>query len=243
MPATFVLVPGAWHGGWCWQRVVQRLAAGGARVYAPSLTGVSDRAHLMGPQVGLHTHVADIANLMRCEELDHVVLVGHSYGGLVCGGVLATEAARVRALVLVDAFVPVLGKSLVDIGGSVARERILSQRQETAAGPVVPPIPARAFRVNEADADWVDRKCTPQPFNCFVEALAAPFRLEDVPRRMYLRAQDYAQPVFEAASQELPGRGWEVHRLAGGHDLMLDAPDEVARYLGRLAALAVGERR
>jgi pimeloyl-ACP methyl ester carboxylesterase len=231
VPATFVLVHGAWHGGWCWQRVAHRLAATGASVYAPSLTGVADRAHLLSPQVGLHTHVADIANLLRWEQLRDVVLVGHSYGGMVCGGVLATEAARVKALVLVDAFVPQQGKCMLDIAGPVARDRIQTLRYETPAGPVVPPVPARVFGVNAADAEWVDQQCTPQPFGCFTQALDAPFRLEDVGRRLYLRAGDYAQPVFEAASRELPGQGWEVHRLAGGHDLMLDAPDEVARHL------------
>ncbi|HEX2543271.1 MAG TPA: alpha/beta hydrolase [Ramlibacter sp.] len=232
MPATYVLVHGAWHGGWCWQRVVDRLTAAGARVYAPSLTGLADRAHLLSASVGLHTHVADIVNLMQWEELEELVLVGHSYGGMVCGGVLAAQAPRLKALVLVDAFVPEHGKCLLDIGGPAARQRFESLRYETPAGPCLPPVPARMFRVNEADADWVDRQCTPQPFRSFTDVLEMPGGVDDAVRtRVYLRAAAYPQPVFEAASQALPARGWQVHALPHGHDLMLDAPDAVAAHL------------
>lgn len=232
MPATYVLVHGAWHGGWCWRRVADRLAATGARVYAPSLTGLADRAHLLSPSVGLHTHVADIVNLMHWEELDEVVLVGHSYGGLVCGGVLAAEALRVKALVLVDAFVPEHGKCLLDIAGPAARQRFEALRYETPAGLCLPPVPAHLFRVNEADAEWVDRQCTPQPFKSFTDVLEMPGGVDDAVRtRLYLRAAAYPQPAFEAASLELPARGWQVHRLPHGHDLMLDAPDAVAAHL------------
>jgi hypothetical protein len=88
------------------------------------------------------------------------------------------------------------------------------------------------FHVNEADAEWVDRQCTPQPFRCFTDVLEMPGGVDDaVGRRCYLRAGAYPQPVFEAASQELPARGWQVHRLPHGHDLMLDAPDSVAAHL------------
>ncbi|MDB5913233.1 MAG: esterase, partial [Ramlibacter sp.] len=213
MPATFVLVHGAWHGGWCWRRVADRLLAAGARVYAPTLTGLADRSHLLSPGVGLHTHVDDIVNLLRWEQLDDVVLVGHSYGGMVCGGVLAAERARIKSLVLVDAFVPEDGKSLLDISGPAARARFEALRYETAAGPCIPPVAARAFRVNEADADWVDRQCTPQPFKSFVDVLPGPLALDDVKTRIYLRAAAYPQASFETASQQLAGRGWQVHHL------------------------------
>jgi len=106
MNAPFVLVHGAWHGGWCWQRVTPLLRAAGHEVYAPSLTGVGDRAHLAGGKIDLETHIADVCGLIEMEDLAGVVLVGHSYAGMVITGVADRAAARLKSLVYVDAFVP-----------------------------------------------------------------------------------------------------------------------------------------
>ncbi len=101
--STYVLVHGAWHGGWCWKRVVPALRAAGHEVYTPTLTGLGERAHLANPAIDLSMHIADIVNLLEAEELDKVVLVGHSYGGMVVTGVADRAASRLRRVVYLDA--------------------------------------------------------------------------------------------------------------------------------------------
>src|SRR5437763_6310667 len=102
--ATYVLVHGAWHGGWCWQRVTPLLRAAGHEVYTPTLTGLGERAHLGTPDVGLATHVEDIVTMLEYEDLTDVVLVGHSYAGMVITGVAHAVPSRLTHLVYLDAF-------------------------------------------------------------------------------------------------------------------------------------------
>ncbi len=103
--SPYVLVHGAWHGGWCWQRVRGSLQARGQEVFTPTLTGLADRSHLLSPEVNLETHITDVTNLILWEELSDVVLCGHSYGGAVISGVADRIPDRIGALVYLDAFV------------------------------------------------------------------------------------------------------------------------------------------
>ena len=118
---TFVLVHGAWHGGWCWREVAGRLQSAGHRVFAPTLTGLADRSHLLTRETGLETHILDIVNLLEWEELDDAVLCGHSYGGMVVTGAADRAAGRLRALVYLDAFVPGRRAKPVRYGAAGAR--------------------------------------------------------------------------------------------------------------------------
>jgi len=111
---TFVLADGAWHGGWCWRRVASLLRAAGHGVYTPTLTGLGERAHLVGRHVDLDTHIADVRGVLQCEELSNVVLCGHSYGGMVISGVAESAPNALRSLVYLDAFVPADGQCLLD---------------------------------------------------------------------------------------------------------------------------------
>ncbi len=160
---TFLLVHGAWHGSWCWKRVRKALQADGHDVFTPSLTGVADRSHLISPHVNLDTHVADVANLIRWEELTDVVLCGHSYGGCVITGVADRIPERLRAVVYLDAFILENGQSLHDVLPREVAEAQAHGARETGDGWRVPPISAEFFRVNLEDRAWVDRQCTPQP--------------------------------------------------------------------------------
>ena len=112
--ATIVLVHGAWHGGWCWKKVVPLLRAYGNDVYAPTLTGLGERSHLLHQQIDLDLHIQDIVAMLDYEDLHDVTLVGHSYGGMVITGVADRERARINKLVYLDAFMPDNGKSLQD---------------------------------------------------------------------------------------------------------------------------------
>src|SRR3984957_16229746 len=117
MAYTFVLVHGAWHGGWCWRRVANRLRGDGHNVFTPTLTGLGERSHLVRAGIDLKTHIADVVNVIKWEGLSDVVLCGHSYGGFVISGVAEAMAPAVRSIVFLDAFVPKHGDAVRDLTG------------------------------------------------------------------------------------------------------------------------------
>jgi pimeloyl-ACP methyl ester carboxylesterase len=230
---TFVLVHGAWHGGWCWRRVADILSAQGHRVLTPTLTGLGERSHLLqaGMRIGLDTHVADVVNVLRWEGLADVVLCGHSYGGMVVSGAaerLPPDA--IRSLVFVDAFVPDNGQSLLDLGSANVKDMI-GKLVEQKAG-AVPPVPAAAFRVNERDRAWVDGLCTPQPLATMTDRLTLTGARERIANKTYIRAAGYPSPGFDAAKAKVSAAGgWRVTELPCGHDTMVDLPEQTAALL------------
>src|SRR5262245_45883722 len=123
---VFVLVHGAWHGGWCWRRVADLLTAAGHKVFTPTLTGLGERAHLINAEVDLSTHITDVVNVLKWERLRNVVLCGHSYGGFVISGVAEQMQDAIASIVFVDAFVPDGGEALATIAAPPTRERINS---------------------------------------------------------------------------------------------------------------------
>src|SRR5690242_8897528 len=170
MTYTFVLVHGAWHGGWCWRRVADRLRRDGHAVFTPTLTGLGERAHLLAPGIDLATHAADVVNLLKWERLNEVVLCGHSYGGFVISGVAEVMPAQIRSVVFLDAFLPENGDTIQKLTGSAVQDAIRAAMQRGELG--VRPRPAEAFGVNEADRQWVDDLCVPQPIGTFTSPIA-----------------------------------------------------------------------
>jgi pimeloyl-ACP methyl ester carboxylesterase len=158
--ATFVLVHGAWHGGWCWRRVADRLTAKGHYVVAPTLSGVGERSHLPPDEIDLTTQINDVAGEIKWKDLDQLILVGHSYGGMVITGVAEQLHDRISAIVYLDAFLPADGQSLADLSGRASWPE-----------PVTPPLSSSAFHVNAKEAAWVDSKLTPHPTQCFTQKL------------------------------------------------------------------------
>jgi pimeloyl-ACP methyl ester carboxylesterase len=228
--ATFVLVHGAWHGSWCWKRVRKTLQTDGHDVFTPTLTGVGERSHLVSPQVTLDTHVADVVNLIRWEELDDVVLCGHSYGGCVITGVADRVPERLRALVYLDAFILESGQGLHD----VLPPEVATGQQQTANdkgnGWLVPPITAEFFRVNAADRAWVDRQCTPQPLATFQHRV----RLRNaIPaaKCTHILATGYEHSPFPPFHAIAKAKGWKTLTIDCGHDVMLDRPAELVAML------------
>jgi pimeloyl-ACP methyl ester carboxylesterase len=227
---TYVLVHGAWHGGWCWTRVVERLWARGHRAFAPTLTGLGERSHLFSGDVTLATHVDDVVNVLRYEDLHDVVLVGHSYGGSVITGVIEREPERIAAAIFLDAFIPQNGQSVFEIVPEAQRTRQLNSIAD-AGGIALPPIPAAAFRVNEADRAMVDARCGPQPAATFGEHLAVTEAQARVTRRAFIRAAGYPSAIFDHFRSVAVAAGWQVADLPCGHDAMLDDPDGLVDIL------------
>ena len=228
----FVLVHGAWHGGWCWRDVVGRLRSAGHRVFAPTLTGLADRLHLLTRETGLETHILDIANLLEWEELDDIVLCGHSYGGMVVTGAADRAAARLRALVYLDAFVPGDGQCVNDMAPPervAAFERSAAERGD---GWKVPPLPASAWLDDPALQAWVARKVTPHPLRCLTDPLPLSGAWRTVSRRMHILASANDPSPFHAIHERVAAEaGWLRRRIDGPHDLMISHPEETAALL------------
>ena len=230
MAYTFVLVHGAWHGGWCWQRVADRLRRGGHAVFTPTLTGLGERSHLLRAGIDLTTHVTDVVNVIKWEELSDVVLCGHSYGGMVISGVADQMSGAIRSIVFLDAFVPKNGEATQDLTSSAVVE---IARAAMARGEItMPPRPAEAFGVNAADRAWVDRLCVGQPIGTFTQKLALTGARDRIAGKSYIRAASYANPGFDralAAARSDPS--WRTYEVSCGHDVMVDAPDRLTEIL------------
>jgi len=234
--STFVLVHGAWHGSWCWKRVRALLQAQGHAVFTPTLTGVGERSHLLTPQVNLETHIDDVVNLIRWEELTDVVLCGHSYGGAVVRGAADRIPERIASLVYLDAFVLENGQSLHDTLPAAHREMQLEGARMAGDGWKVPPIPAEAFHVNEKDAEWVNRQCTMQPLATFQQPLAFTGQEDQIKNITFIWAQGFVDSPFPPFYEKAKARGWKTHTVPCGHDVMLDIPEELTRLLVAAAA-------
>ena len=226
--SKFVLVHGAWHGGWCWKRVRNILQAQGHEVFTPTLTGLADRSHLLTPAVNLDTHVDDVANLIRWEELSNVILCGHSYGGAVISGVADRVPEHIAALVYLDAFV-------LEDGESVFQNVHETQRQGMTAGVQdgwkVPPIPPEVFNLNVEDRAWAARQCTMHPLACFEQPLRLRGGIQKIPNITYVFAAGFGDTPFKNSRERARTKGWRIVEVPCGHEVMLDAPEELATIL------------
>jgi pimeloyl-ACP methyl ester carboxylesterase len=237
--ATYVLVHGGGHGGWCYQRVARRLRSAGHEVYTPTLTGLSERSHLLSPKIDLELHITDVVAVLHHEDLRDVILVGHSYGGMVITGVADRAADRVGRMVYLDAATPVNGQSLVDVAGPIIE--MVRPFGEVVDGIelVLLPAPDAGLLYGVTDPDdlaWMADRLTGHPWQCFEQPLS-------------LTNEDalWAIPQYHiSCTSTLPTRDPELMaraRAAGrlwnidtGHDLMITEPEAVADALLEVAA-------
>ena len=229
---TFVLVHGAWHGGWCWERVGALLRQAGSTTYAPTLSGLAERADLLTPSLGLEAHVADIVRLIERHALRDVVLVGHSYSGAVVTVAADRLPGRIARVVYLDAVVPQNGQCLFDCSSSKFRSRIEEQVRTQGDGwRIPPPSPESLGLVKDADIEWVMPRLTPHPCRSFRDPVA----LQGRPvARTYINCIDTRTPGAERSPQ---AAGIEdYHELSCGHDAMVTAPLELAQLLSRICA-------
>jgi len=234
-PASIVLVHGAWHGAWCWRRVMPLLRAAGVDTHAVTLTGVGERAHLMGPTIDLQTHIQDVVGLIEAEELTRVVLVGHSYAGMVITGVadrLQREHPGLLAhLVYLDAALPYPGDSWSSHHSDETRHARIAAAAPSG-GLHFPPPDASVFGLSGADRDWVNRRQTPQPFRLYQQPLDFDAARVDALPRTFIDCTAPALPTI-APSRERVRRepGWRLIEMATGHDPMVSDPQGLAAHL------------
>lgn len=227
--ADFILVHGAWQGAWCWRRVLPGLWRAGHRAWAVTLTGVGERAHLLSPDITLETHITDVSAVIEAEELERVVLVGHSYAGLVVTGVAERLAARVAHLVYLDAVVPEPGESW---SSGHSPETQAARRAAIAASGTLPPADPALFGLGGADAAWVARRQTPQPGGVYDAPLhfdAA--RIAALPRS-FIDCTAPALATIDVSRRRVHAQdGWWITEIATGHASMISAPEATLQAL------------
>jgi pimeloyl-ACP methyl ester carboxylesterase len=234
--STYVLVHGAWRGSWIWKRVRRLLQAQGHEVFTPTHTGVADRSHLSSPSVNLDTHITDVANLLRWEELSDVILCGHSYGGCVISGVADRVPERIGALVYLDAFVLENGQCLNDMIPPEVRSERIAQAKEVGEGWKLPPIPAEEFNVNPKDRDWVNRQSTMQSLACFEQPLSLTGAIDQIKNVTYIWARGWSPSPFPQFYEKAQAKRWKTTAIDCGHDVMLDRPEQLVRELLAVSA-------
>jgi pimeloyl-ACP methyl ester carboxylesterase len=231
--ATFLLVPGAWLGGWCWRDVAARLQASGHRAVPITLTGLGERAHLLRPDVTLDTHVSDVVRFLYWHDLNAVILVGHSYGGTVMTAVAEHAADRIGRLVYLDASVPRDGESNNDVVGPEMTAQLRAAAMSEGDGWHVPPAAYVTARLSPMVRQWVEPRLTPHPWRVFEE----PVRLRSpsaaaLPRAFIRTTQS---ELYGSLIDRARQAGWYCHELTGGHYAMFTEPEAAAAALNELA--------
>lgn len=227
--STYVLIHGAWHGGWCWKIVASALRRAGHEVYAPSLTGLGERRHLAHRDITLDTHIEDVVSLLEMEDLRDVTLVGHSYGGMVVTGA-ADRSARVAKLVYLDAFVPEDGKCLLDYAVPERAARMREEGERTGA--VTPPPMALWGLTKKEHLEFAGPREVEHPFG----TMAQPIRLggarwSALPKTFVYCSSPATGSFDQFAAKYRNDPAWRFHELRTGHDAMLLMPEEVVRIL------------
>jgi pimeloyl-ACP methyl ester carboxylesterase len=237
--SMYVLVHGAWHSGQAWDRVAPLLTAAGHRVVAPSLTGHGDKAHLLSPEVGLDTHIADIVGVIVEQDLTEVVLVGHSYAGLVISGVVNQVPERIAELVYLDAMVPVDGETAVDV--MPVTQMLIDLAAEAGSDWRIPPPPQpedSVFGVTDpADIAWLRGMLSEQSVRCLQQPVRLDNRAADAIPRTHIHCvvglpEGYSRRAVPPVQPNgTPAQVWE---LPTGHDCMITLPVELSELLLKL---------
>ena len=230
----FVLVHGGWHGGWVWRDVALRLQQSGHAVFTPTLSGLGERRHLIDAVTGPDVHVEDICNVIQYNELSDVVLVGHSYAGLVITGVATRMEKHIAELVYLDALVPIKpNEAPLTLLGEERADEFKALFDE------MPAIPPTGFHRWVSDSDtqaWLQRMTTPQPTTCWtngVSEIVDPAAL-NLGRTYILCKQHSPSPFEKVHARYRNDPQWQCHTLNCLHDAMLEKPRELVALLENL---------
>ncbi|MHC1710974.1 MAG: alpha/beta fold hydrolase [Solidesulfovibrio sp.] len=235
--ATFVCVHGAFQGGWVWKKTAQALSALGHEVLTPTLSGCGHHRHAMSQDLGLQTYLQDIASFFELEDVTDAILVGHSYSGIICSGVMGKILSRLSGLVFVDAIILQPGRSFADLGGEPFMAMLTSRLVDDW---LITPWPAAMFGVAGApDEDWFLSRLAPFPVAGFTDK-TAPDELVFPKKRHYVRCSQNPNPMLAAMADRAEGLGFSMQAIASNHCPQMTAPVELARALATIAESMVG---
>ena len=234
-PRTFVLVHGAGHGSWSWKRVRRLLAVKGHEVFAPTLTGVGERSHLLSRNITLQTHIADVVNLFEWEDISDAILVGHSYAGWVITGAAERLHDRLSGIVYLDAFLPENGQRPYDALPAAQQAAIAAavDRGDLAR----PGATSALLRIqNPVDAAWVDRKMTPHPLAVSMNRIELTGAVDRIAKKLFVRTPQFPSPAYDTALERCErSPGWRTAVLHEcGHDPHIDCPEVVSDLLEQM---------
>jgi pimeloyl-ACP methyl ester carboxylesterase len=237
--STFIMIHGAWHGGWCWDLVAPSLRAAGHAVYAPTLTGLAERKHLLSAQVTLATHISDVVNLIEHNDLRDIVLVAHSYGGIVGANVAAQCFKRIKHLVWVDAHIPHAGESWGDLLDKADVDKRIEDARLRGLGIAMPVPDTAAWGITpQSDAKlhaWVVQRLTPQPLSPLTDrAKFDEVKVWTLPKLYISCEQPQLASVNKSRDRAKASQhagSWRVEVLQTGHDPMLTMPEELTAHL------------
>jgi len=234
---TFVLVHGAWHGAWKWRFVAPILRRAGHEVHTPTLSGLGERAHLARPGIDLDLHIQDVVAVLEMEDLREVVLLGHSYGGMVVTGAAERAHARIRRLVYLDAFVPENGKCLLDYVERAVPERAARFREEgEREGSVTPPPVATWGLAKPEHVAFARQRENRHPFGCFTQRIRLVNSSAAALPKTFIYCSSPATGSFDQFAEKYRrDPAWRFHELKTGHDAMILVPEELAGILLKAA--------
>lgn len=221
---TFVLLHGAWHGGWCWERVARPLRTRGHRVTTPTQTGLGERSHLLTAETDIEVFITDLVNHLLWEDLEDVILVGHSFAGNAITGAAERIPERIRRLVYLDALIPQSGRSPFDeLPANVVADRI-ALAERTSGGLSIPAPRAADFGVTDpGDAAWLEAHLTPHPLRTFLSSQVFDGPPGNGLPAQYILCSDPVYGPLDSARRRARALGWPVAEIATGHDAMVTA--------------------
>jgi pimeloyl-ACP methyl ester carboxylesterase len=233
--STFLICHGAWSAGWAWKKVRPLLRAAGHEVFTPTYTGLGERAHLISRTIDLDTHIADVLGVIDCEDLRDIVLVGHSYGGMVVTGVVDRVGDRIAKLVYLDAFVPGHGQSLFDMLPAQERERRQGESDANGDGWLLAPNPPPPDTAPE-DLAWITPRRRWQPIACFMQPLLLKNPNSSPPRSyIYCTRLGPADSFSQFARRFRSDPAWRFYEIDASHSPNVTAPEVLARLLDQIA--------
>jgi pimeloyl-ACP methyl ester carboxylesterase len=227
--ATYVLVHGSCHGGWCWKKLTPLLKRSGHVVHTPTLTGLGERSHLVNKSIDLETHILDIVQVLEYEDLNEVILVGHSYGGMVVGGATEKVSQRIQRIVYLDAYIPQDNKSAFELVPgleTIYKERTL--KEESKEWLVESYTPEEFGVTDPDDIKWMSTRLSPMPWHTHDQ----PIRITNVSAkslpRGFVSFSEFGRSQFKSQKSVV---GWNYNELMRGHDAMITAPNELVELL------------
>jgi pimeloyl-ACP methyl ester carboxylesterase len=235
MAATFLVCHGAWSAGWAWKKMHPLMAAAGHRLVTPTCTGLGEREHLANPSIDLETHIQDILNVIRYEDLRDVVLIGHSYGGMVASGVADRARDRIAQLIYLDAFVPDDGQCLLGLLPESERQRML-QLAKAGDGWRVPPNPTPPD-TPQADLESLTERRVDMPIKCFQMPLKLRHGGLTLPRSyIYATRITPADTFGRFAARAKSEPGWRYFEIDASHSPNVTAPQALMTLLQTIVA-------
>ncbi len=238
--ATYIFVHGSWHGGWCWYKMKKLHLKWGDIVFAPTLSGMKYNDKFENKKIGLNNHIQDIIELIRTENLSNIILVGHSYAGLVISGVASKIPKRINKLVYLDAFLPNHNESLFDmsfpkrvesIKSSLVNSDGKSKKEGIKEVWLVPPHDPEMFGVFGDEALWLKELLVFTPIQTFEQKVILNNPEFENILKFYIRCSECPIPTFDKFEKKANKKGWKTFKIKSGHDVMITKPTELFKVL------------